>query len=60
MDKNKNQVVEKKLDSVIELLRHILALDLSRSGISMPEIAKRLHVATATVVKMLKGTRKEK
>ena len=59
MDKD-NQAVEKKLDTIVELLRHLLAVELSRSGMSMPEIGKRLHVATATVVKMLKGIRKEK
>lgn len=59
MDKD-NNILEKKLDTVIELLRHHLALELSKAGVSMPEIGKHLHVATATVVKMLKGVKKEK
>lgn len=50
--------MEDKLDNVAGLLRHLLALELSKSGVSMPEIGKHLHVATATVVKMLKGVKK--
>ena len=60
MEKNNNQIVEKKLDNVIDLLQHLLALELSRGGVSMVEIGKHLHIATATVVKMLKGIKKEK
>ncbi|TSC57218.1 MAG: hypothetical protein Greene041679_379 [Parcubacteria group bacterium Greene0416_79] len=60
MDKDNSQAVEKKLGIIVELLRHLLAVELLRGGMSMPEIGKRLHVATATVVKMLKGVKKEK
>jgi len=57
MDKNSNAGSEKKLDSIIELLQHMLALQLSARGVKQTEIGKHLHVATATVGKMLKGVR---
>lgn len=60
MAKENNQTIEKKLDTLIELMRQLLALELSRSGVPQKEIGKRLHVATATVVVMLKGVKKEK
>ena len=60
MDKDKNQIIEKKLDTVIELLQHLLALKLSKNGVTQEAIGKRVHVAKATVVKMLKGVKKEK
>ena len=59
MLRNGNPVIEKKLDSVIELLQHILALELFRAGVTQEVIGKRLHVAKATVVKMLKGVKRE-
>ena len=34
------------------------ALELAREGVPKQAIAKRIHVATATVVKMLKGVKK--
>lgn len=55
-----NQRIEKKLDAVMELLQHLLALELSKSGVTQEVIGKRLHVAKATVVEMLKGLKKEK
>ena len=60
MAKSINQITEKKLDIVIELLQHLVALELSKSGVTQKVIGKRLHVAKATVVEMLKGVRKEK
>jgi len=60
MAKDTNQTIEKKLDVVIELLQHLLALELSKSGVTQEVIGKRLHVAEATVVEMLKGIKKEK
>ncbi|KKR53887.1 MAG: hypothetical protein UT90_C0004G0072 [Parcubacteria group bacterium GW2011_GWA1_40_21] len=59
MEKNTNQTVEKKLDAVIGLLQHLVALELSKSGVTQEVIGKRLHVAKATVVEMLKGIKKE-
>ena len=52
------QNTDQKLDTLIELIRHLLAIELARSGVSRSEIAKRLHVATATVVEMLRGVEK--
>jgi hypothetical protein len=60
MAKDTNQTIEKKIDVVIELLQHLLALELSKSGATQELIGKRLHVAKATVVEMLKGVKKEK
>lgn len=60
MPKDTDQVIEKKLDVVIELLQRLLALELSKSGVTQEVIGKQLHVAKATVVEMLKGVRKDK
>jgi hypothetical protein len=51
--------MEEKLDTVIELLQNLLALELTKSGVPKVEIAKRIHVATATVVEMLQGVQKQ-
>lgn len=60
MAKDKNHIIEKKIDTVIELLQHLLALELSKSGVTQEAIGKRVHLAKATVVKMLKGVKKDK
>lgn len=60
MAKGTNRTIEKKLDVVIELLQHLLALELSKNGITQEVIGKRLHVAKTKVVEMLKGVKKEK
>ena len=60
MAKDRNHIIEKKLDTVIELLQHLLALELSKSGVTQGAIGKHVHVAKATVVKMLKGVKKDK
>lgn len=54
-----NQVSQGKLDTIIDLLRNLLALELSQRGVSRGDIAKRLHVAKATAVKMLQGVKTE-
>ena len=59
MAKNTNQTLEKKLDVIIELLQNLLALELSKRGVTQAVIGKRLHVAKATIVEMLKGVKKE-
>jgi predicted transcriptional regulator len=46
--------VEKKLDTIIGLLQHLLALQLAGRGVKQTEIGKHIHIATATVSKMLK------
>jgi hypothetical protein len=50
-----NEIIAKKLDTMIELQQNLLALELAKAGVPMAEIAKRLHVATAKVVIMLRG-----
>ncbi len=55
-----NKAIEKKLEDVIVLLQHLVAIELSRSGATQEAIGKQLHVAKATVVEMLKGVKKEK
>ena len=57
---DKNEIIEQKLDMVIELLRHLLAIELTKSGVPQEAIGKHLHVAKATVVNMLKNIKKEK
>lgn len=59
MTKDTNQTIEKKLDVVIELLQHLVAVELTKSGVTQEVIGKRLH-AKATVVEMLKGVKKDK
>ena len=53
-------VLEKKLDTVIDLLQNLLALELSKQALTRDEIRKRLHVGKGTVNTMLKGIGKEK
>jgi hypothetical protein len=48
-----------KLDLIIELLRQSLAIELYKSGASKDVIGKHLHIAKASVVKMLKGMSRE-
>ncbi|MBI5306097.1 hypothetical protein HZB04_00675 [Candidatus Wolfebacteria bacterium] len=49
-----------KLDVIIELLQHILAVQLYKNGVPQEIIGGKLGVAKATVVKMVRGVRKEK
>ena len=59
-NENNNIGIEKRLNVVIELLQNLLALELSKGGVTQDVISKRLHVAKATDVEMLKGVKKEK
>jgi Mn-dependent DtxR family transcriptional regulator len=54
-----DSVTQKKLDTIIDLLRLLVASEFSKQGVPRHAIAKRLHVAKGTVVEMLKGTRNE-
>lgn len=49
-----------KLDTVIELLRHILAVKLHQGNVPKGVIGKKLHIAKSSVVKMLQGIKKGK
>lgn len=55
MAKNSDAMLETKLDTIIELLQYLVAAQLAAQGMRQAEIGKRIHVATATVGKMLKG-----
>lgn len=55
----KDEVSQKKLDTIIDLLRNLLALELAKLGVSRSAIGKRLHVAKATAVKMVEGVKAE-
>lgn len=50
--------LEEKLDMTIGLLQHLLVLELAREGVPQQAIAKHLRVATASVNRMLKGTKR--
>lgn len=53
-----NEIIAKKLDAIIELQQNLLALELAKSGVPKDQIGKRLHVAKAKVVMMLRGTKR--
>lgn len=59
MPKIINQSVENKLDTVINLLRHLLVLNLAGKGATQDAICKNLHITKAKVVEMLKGIKKD-
>ncbi len=54
-----DEVTQKKLDTIIDLLSNLLALELAEHGVSRGAIGKRLRVAKATAVKMLEGVKAE-
>lgn len=59
MSNNKaKQDIDEKLDTIIKLLKHVLAVQLCKNGISQKVIGKHLHVAKSEVVRMLKGVKK--
>ncbi len=60
MPKDHDQMVEEKLNAVIELLQNLLALELSKQNVPHAVICKRLHVTNAKVGKMLEGVKKQK
>jgi predicted transcriptional regulator len=56
---DKDDLLQKKLDTVVDLLRQLVALELCKCGATKAIIAKRLHVAKSKVVEMLKGVKSE-
>ena len=60
MPRDHNQIMEAKLDVIIELLQNLLALELCRGGVRRTVIGKRIRVATAKVGKLLQGVKSEK
>ncbi len=55
-----NQTIEKKLDTLIEIMQQMLAIELSKQGLTHEDIRQRLHVGKATVNEILKGIKKDK
>ena len=55
-----NNKLEKKLDTLIELSRHAIAVSLFRGGATQDDICKSLHLGKQTVVEMLRGVKKDK
>jgi hypothetical protein len=55
---DKDEVVQ-RLDVIVQLLQQSLAIELYKGGASMEVIGKHLHIAKASVVKMLKGVNRE-
>lgn len=55
MAKDRDRTLDEKLDTVISLLRHLVALQLAERGVTQRAIAKHLHASKSTVVEMLKG-----
>lgn len=45
-------------DEMVALLRHLVAIELWRGGVSQTEIGKRLRVAKVTVNKYLKDVKR--
>jgi len=54
----KNASTDDRLDTIIELLKLSVALQLAQSGVKQTVIAKHIHVATAKVGTMLQGVRR--
>lgn len=52
--------LEQKLDRLIDLSIHSLVFSMYKSGHTMDEICKNLHIAKPTVVKILGGLNKGK
>ncbi|PIS14466.1 hypothetical protein COT64_02490 [Candidatus Shapirobacteria bacterium CG09_land_8_20_14_0_10_39_12] len=59
-NKDLQKKILKRLDKVISLLQHSLAVQLYRSDVSQPAIGKLLGIATGKVNRLLKGIKKEK
>ncbi len=57
--KKADDVIEKKLDTIVDLLKHLVALELARSGVRQTVIAKQVKMATAKVGKLLVGVKRD-
>ena len=44
-----DSALENKLDTITELLQNLLALELSKNGLTHEEIRKHLHVGKETI-----------
>lgn len=48
-----------RLDIIISLLSHLLTVQLYKSGATMDDICRHLHIAKTSVVDMLKGFKRK-
>ena len=55
--KAENAALEQKLDVIIGLMQHLVALEMARGGTTQQTIASHLHVSKTNVVAMLKDVR---
>ena len=51
---------DKKLDTIIRLLQHLVVLELAQRGVTQDKIGKHIRVAKAAVVEMMDGIKKER
>ena len=58
MATNLDTLIVERLDTMVGLLQHLLALELKREGIPQSVIAKHIGIANAAAGALLKGTRK--
>jgi predicted transcriptional regulator len=57
MAADRDSTIIERLDAVIGLLQHLLALELKREGVPQQAIAKHIGIANAAVGKLLKGVK---
>lgn len=57
MAKDSTADVGQTLEEIRQLLQHLLALELSKSGMNLADIAKSLHIAKASAGKLLSGVK---
>jgi hypothetical protein len=55
----KSDSVESKLDTLIDLTKHLIVIELARGGVPQNQIAKHVRLQAARVNKMLKGVKKQ-
>ena len=56
---NASDEVNEKLDKVIALLQHLLALELFKGGVTKADIGRHLKIAKSSVVTKLRGYERE-
>lgn len=59
MPKQADCDIGSKIDTAIELLQYLVAIQLWKAGVTQGAIGKHLHVAKAKVVMMLRGVKRE-
>lgn len=56
---NSTDRLEEKLDTIIQLLKHVIVLQLAERKVPQQTIGKQVRLATATVSQMLKGVKND-